>query len=158
MSELSRTARALVETRTERFESAFGLEKARARVAAALERARPTGATVAELAWIESPRVAVEVRFSPPASTPRLLKFLSMGMALLVVASAWALLAWDGALRFLLPLFTALAILALPLVALGLGSRRAAEESRIARAIRAALDTEQASGSPSRARTASRDA
>jgi hypothetical protein len=143
MSEMGRTARALVETRTERFASAFGLEETRARVAAAIESARADGATVVMLSWIETPGVAVEVRFSPPASTPRLLKVLSTGMAFAVAASAWAIVAEDGTLRFLLPLFTALAILAVPFVALGLGSRRAAAESRISRAIRAALDHER---------------
>jgi hypothetical protein len=137
---MKRAARALVETRTERFESAFGLQETRARVAAAMERARPGGATVADLSWTEAPVVALEVRFSPPPSTRRVLKALSAAMALAVVASAWALAAEDGALRFLVPLSTGLAVLAMPFVALGLASRRAAAESRIARAIRAALE------------------
>jgi hypothetical protein len=142
MSEIGRAARALVETRTERFESTFSLEATRERIGRAMERARPAGATVTELSWIDAPAVAVEVRYSPPASTQRLLKVLSIGMALAVAASAWAIAAEEGALRFLLPLFTVLAILAMPFVALGLGSRRAAEESRIARAIRSALAAE----------------
>ena len=42
-------------------------------------------------------------------------------------------------MQFMLPLFTVLAILALPFVALGLSSQRAAAEARITRAIRIAL-------------------
>jgi len=143
MSEMRRVARALVETRTERFESTHRLEDSKARLARALERVGDHPATLATLAWGESDgRPVLDVRFAPPPRIPRLLKLLSGAMAGLVAASAWAIAMEDGALRFLLPLFTGLAILAVPLVALGLGSQRAADESRIARAIRTALRDE----------------
>ena len=44
-----------------------------------------------------------------------------------------------GPAQFMLPLFTVLAILGLPFVALGLASQRDAAESRLRRAIRVAL-------------------
>jgi hypothetical protein len=143
MSEMRRVARALVETRTERFESLHGLEESKARLARALERIGAVGATVATPMWSEADgRALLDVRFAPPPRIARLLKLLSAAMAGLVAASAWAIAMEDGALRFLLPLFTGLAILAMPMVALGLGSQRAADESRIARAIRVALRDE----------------
>jgi hypothetical protein len=45
----------------------------------------------------------------------------------------------EGALRLLLPGFTVLCILALPILTLALNSQREAHESRIRRAIRQAL-------------------
>ena len=45
----------------------------------------------------------------------------------------------EGTLRFLLPLFTVFAALAVPFVALGLGAQREAEEARIRKAIHVAL-------------------
>jgi hypothetical protein len=78
----------------------------------------------------------------------RLLKALSAGMALAVAASAWAIATQEGALQFLLPLSTVLAILALPFVALGLASQREAEEARIRKAIRVALLDEDESLPP----------
>ena len=140
MSELRRTARELVETRCERFESRHALAESKARLAAALERAHAAGSTMLTLSWSAAgERGVLDARFAPPAATQRILKVLSIGMALAVAASAWAIVAEEGTLRFLLPLFTALAILALPFVALGLGSARAAEEARIRKAIRVAL-------------------
>ena len=152
MSELRRVARALVETRTERFESLHGLEESKARLARALERIGDHAATLVSLDWSEADgRALLDVRFAPPPRIPRMLKLLSAAMAGLVAASAWAIAMEDGALRFLLPLFTALAILALPLVALGLGSQRAADESRITRAIRTALrDVDEKPPAPQR--------
>lgn len=143
MSEMSRAAKALVETRTERHAAALTLEAARSQVDQALARLGPPRATVLTLAWSEADGEAVvEARFAPPRATQRQLKALSIMMALLLAASAWAIAYEQGAMRFLLPLFTVLAILAVPFVALGLSSRRAAEESRITRAIRVALGEE----------------
>lgn len=144
MSEMKRVARALVEVRSERFESRHALAPSQARLAEALARARAGGSTVFTSAWSEEGgRVALDARFAPPTGTQRLLKVLSIGMALAVAASVWAIATQAGALRFLLPLSTALAILALPFVALGLGSQREAEEARIRKAIRVALLDEE---------------
>ncbi len=144
MSEMKRAARALVEVRSERFESRHALEESKARLAEALERARATGRSVFTPAWsAEGDRAVLEARFAPPASTVRLLKALSAGMALAVAASAWAIATQEGSVQFLLPLTTVLAVLALPFVALGLGSQREAEEARIRKAIRVALLDEE---------------
>ena len=144
MSELRRAARALVENHSERFESRHGLEESKARLAAALERVGASGSTVFTPAWeMHEARPVLDARFAPPGRTLRILKVLSLGMTLAVAASAWAIVSQEGALRFLLPLFTVLATLALPFVALGLGSQRAAEEARIRRAIRIALLDEE---------------
>lgn len=144
MSEMRRIARALVQGRSERFESLHGAEESKARLAGALERAQLTGRTVFTPSWEQQGDVAVLVaRFDPPGGTLRLLKVFSVGMALLVAASAWAVASHEGSLRFLLPLSTAFAILAMPFVALGLGSQREAEEARILKAIRVALRDEE---------------
>ena len=74
--------------------------------------------------------------------TQRLLQLLSLGMALAVAVSAWAIATLEGPMQFMLPLFTVLATLALPFVALGLASNREAAESRIRRAIKVALQDE----------------
>ena len=144
MSEMRRTARALVETRSERFESLHGLAESKARLARSLERVGDHAATLTAFEWSEvNGRAALDVRFAPPPRISRLLTLLSGAMAGLVAASAWVIAMEDGTVRFLVPLFTALAILAVPLVALGLGSQRAADESRIAKAIRVALRDEE---------------
>jgi hypothetical protein len=140
MSEMRRVARALVETRSERCESLHGMEESKARLARALERIGGHAATLVALDWSEAGgRAVLDVRFAPPPRITRLLKLLSAAMAGLVAASAWVIATADGTLRFLLPLCTGLAILALPLLALGLGSQRAADEARILRAIGTAL-------------------
>jgi hypothetical protein len=140
MSEMRRAARALIETRSERFESRHALAESKARLDAALARLGVAGSTVFTPLWgEEGGRPVLEARYEPPARTLRLLKLLSLGMALAVAASAWAIATMDGPLQFLLPLSTALAILALPFVALGLGSQREAHEARLRRAIRTAL-------------------
>lgn len=144
MSELRRTARALVEQRVERFESRHSLAESQTRLAGALDRARPFGSTVFTPSWdTEGGRVVLAAAFAPPPRVLRVLQGLSIGIALALAASAWAIATQDGATRFLLPLTTAFAILALPFVALGLGSQRAADETRIVRAIRAALLDEE---------------
>jgi len=144
MSEMKRAARALVEVRSESFESRHALEESKARLADALGRARAEGRSVFTTAWsADGGRAVLVARFAPPATTLRLLQALSGGMAIAVAASAWAIATQEGALQFLLPLSTALAILALPFVALGLGSQREAEEARIRKAIRVALLDEE---------------
>ena len=140
MSELKRAARALVETRTERFESRHGLAESRSRLEKALERIDKSGPTVFTPAWSEQDgRAILEVRLEPPQRTRRLLNVLSLAMSVAVGVSAWAIATQEGPLQFMLPLFTVLATLALPFVALGLSSQREAAEARLRRAIRVAL-------------------
>jgi hypothetical protein len=68
------------------------------------------------------------------------LRAASIGLFLLVAGSAYVLMTKrQGSVHFLLPLFTLLAILGLPLVTLAFNSHREAHESRIRRAIRVAL-------------------
>ena len=146
MSEARRAARALVERRTERFESRYGMEESRRRLESGLANSPPPGRVVFERTWQEEAgRPILEARFSPPARTQRFLTGASVAMTLLIAASAWALFApgTDAALRWLLPLSTAFAILALPFVFVALGSQREAEESRIRKAIRVALLDEE---------------
>ena len=144
-SETRRTARALVETRVERFESRHALAESQARLAAALANARPGGRVVFTPRWSGDDGAAVlEAGFAPAPGVQRLLKFMSIGMTLLVAASVWAFATRDAhaVLAWLLAIFTALAILALPFVFVGLGSQREAEEARILKAIRVALSDE----------------
>ena len=143
MSELKRAARALVATRNERFESRHGLAESKARLEQALARIGAPGPTVFTPTWSEADgRATLDSRFAPPPGIQRLLKALSLGMALAVASSAWAIATQEGSVQFIVPLFTVLAILALPFVALGLGSQREAAEARIKRAIRVALQDE----------------
>jgi hypothetical protein len=141
MSEMKRAASALVASRTERFESVHSLEDSRKRLAAALARAKlaPGDRFVAQ--WHdEGGRAVLEARFLPPRGIHALLRAISLLMAVLVAASAYVILSMPtGALRFLLPAFTLLCILGLPLLTLALNSQREALESRIRRAIRVAL-------------------
>jgi hypothetical protein len=140
MSEMKRAARALVETRTERFESRHPLGESQARLQAALARMGVERSSVFVPRWSEEGgRAVLEARFEPPPRTLRLLQGFSLGMVLLVAASAWVVVTKEGPLGFALALFTVLAVLAMPLVALGLGSQREAHESRLRRAIRTAL-------------------
>jgi hypothetical protein len=141
---MRRVARALVERRSERIESRHPLPESRARLAAALERARLQGASAFSFTWQDAQGLAVlEATYAPTPGLQRLLQVLSALMALGIAASAWAITTREGAIAFLVPLVTVFAILALPLVVLGLGSRRAAEEARIAKAIRVALLDEE---------------
>lgn len=151
MSELRRAARALVETRIERFESRHPLEESKTRLATAMEHVPAPRSSVYASEWREEEgRVLLEARFAPTLKTKRLLQGFSIAMALLVAASVWAVATQEGALKFLLPLFTVLSILALPFVSLGMGSQRAAEESRVLKAIRVALLDEEARPPPQR--------
>jgi hypothetical protein len=142
MSEMRRAARALLERHSEAFESRHSLGDSKARLEAALDALALTGATRLDTSWREeNGRAFLDADFQPPARTRLLLNFASLAMTLLVLASAWMVTYGDehAAATFLVPLFTAFAIFALPFVAVALGSRRAAEESRIRRAIRKAL-------------------
>lgn len=141
MSEMRRAARALVERRTERFESRHDLETSQRRLAEALARARLATDATFVVAWEHAAGMPVlEASFLPSRRTLALLQATSVAMIALLALSAWVLArTQEGAWRFLLPLFTVLAILALPFVTLGLASSREARESRIRRAIRVAL-------------------
>ena len=140
MSDIKRAARAVVETRVERFESRHALGESQARLKGALGRMGVERSTVFVPRWSEEAgRAVLEARFEPPQRTLRLLQALSLGMTLLVAASAWAVATQEGPLPFALALFTVLAVLGMPFVALGLGSQREAHEARLRRAIRTAL-------------------
>jgi hypothetical protein len=145
MSEMRRAAAALVERRTERFESRHGLEASQRRLGKALERAAlATGPTFA-IAWSqENGTTILEATFLPSRRTRALLQTLSLAMLALVALSAWVITQGQaGAERFLVPLFTVLAIVGLPLATLGLASSRAAREASIRKAIRVALQDEE---------------
>jgi hypothetical protein len=141
MSEMKRAARALVERRVERFESRHSMPESKARVDAAIARLQLSGASQFRAAWSEEQGKAIlQAEFLPRARTQSVLTASSIVLSLLLVESAWLIYSTEGgAARFLVPLFTGLSILAFPLVALALSSNREAEESRIRRAIRAAL-------------------
>jgi hypothetical protein len=146
MSEMRRAAKALLEHRTERFESRHGLAASQARLESQLARLGPAATERFRPAWKSEGDVAVlEAHFLPSPRTARLLRMSSIVMALLVAASLWIVLdKGEGAARFLVPLFTVLAVLGFPFVALAMNSQREAVESRIRKAIRVALlDEEQ---------------
>ncbi|HYC37967.1 MAG TPA: hypothetical protein VEC19_16175 [Usitatibacter sp.] len=139
-------ARGLVETRQERFESRYGLDDSRRRLDAALVKAGAGDSVRFDFTWAgQDGRAVLEAVFAPPRTTERLLKALSTGMALLVLASVWALVdpRAEGGASFLLPLITVLATLGFPFLVLGLASHREAAEARIRKAIRVALQDEE---------------
>ena len=139
MSEMKRAAASLVERRSERFESAHDAVSARARVDAALDRARIPRPWPFEARWSESP-VALEITHSPSRGAKVFLNLASVAFVLLLWSSGWELAKSDSeALRFLLPLATLLLVLAFPFVTLAMASNRAAYESRVRKAVRAAL-------------------
>lgn len=147
MSEMRRAARGLVEPRTLTFESRHPLEESQRRFATVLERVPISPAPRAS--WQSTGTVAtLSAEFPPSPRTRAFLSGLSLGLAMLVAASAWALLRETGALAFLLPLTTGLAILGFPMLVLALASQREAREATFARAVRAALRDEDAGYPP----------
>lgn len=145
-SETRRAAQALIETRVERFESRHPLEVSQARLAETLARARPEGRVAFTTEWTSKEGKAVlEATFAPPRRVGRFLRSTSIAVTLLVAATVWAMVSNDAspAMAWLLGLSTAFTVLALPFVYVALGSTRAAEETRILRAIRAALMDEE---------------
>ena len=145
-SETQRAARALVERRSERFESRHDLEASRRRLDGALSRARLEGRVLFTPEWkSEDGKAILEATFAPPPRVGRFLKSTSIVVTLLIAATIWALVAEDAgtATAWLFALFTGFTILALPFVYVAMGSARMAEETRITRAIRAALLDEE---------------
>jgi hypothetical protein len=144
-SEMRRAARALVESRVETFASPSAAGPARERLERALAHAGTPRAFVFAGRWAEREGGAVyEASFDPAPGTQRFLGGLSALLVALIAASAWAL-ASEGAspaARFLLPFLTGLAIVAMPIAVIAVATRREAEESRVRRAIRAALEEE----------------
>jgi hypothetical protein len=143
---MRRAAASLVERREERFESRHGIEESRTRLHAAFERAQLRPPLPFRQSWHEEGGHAVLVAtFEPSRGVKRFLEITSLVFVMLMGSSAWVLLSAGehGALRFLLPLTTALGVLGLPFVTLGIASARAATESRIRRAIGVALRDEE---------------
>ncbi|HXN14856.1 MAG TPA: hypothetical protein VN878_00680 [Usitatibacter sp.] len=141
-SELRRAAKALVEHKSESFESRHCLEESQARLAAVLAAAVPTRAIEVRWEWkVEGGRVRLQGDFAPAPRTQRFLKTSSGVLALLIAATVWAFLSpeEERIFKFLMPLTTLLAVLGFPLLAAALGSQREAEEARVCRAIRRAL-------------------
>ena len=151
MSEARRLARSLVEPEALAVDSLFAraeslerLRHATRQLSAQLDMERVT---------IEAQRARYDARwegsdkgvrlageFQPEPRARRILTGLSAGMTLLLAASAWLILQTEaGAARFLVPLFTALATLALPLVVIGMASVGEADRARIRKALRVAL-------------------
>lgn len=149
-SETRRIANALIAHRVERFESRHGLAQSQARLRDALQAARVQGSVAFTPAWkSEGNATVLEATFDPPPKTQRFLQSMSLAITVLIALSIWAAMAATGpALAWLLPMFTVLAVLALPFVFVAMGSNREAEEARIRRAIRVALLDEDAAFPP----------
>lgn len=146
MSEARRLAKSLLEERDESFTSLHPLAESQARLARALGAAAPARAMRYSLAWAEDAGHArLDVHFSPLKQTRTWLGAISLGLTLLVACSAWVIASphEDRAVKFLLPIFTALAILAMPLVVVALASRREAEEAQLRRVVRRVLLDEE---------------
>lgn len=140
-SETRRIASALVETRTESFTSRHPRAESEVRLDAAITARKPR-LSIVDATWTESadgPRV--EVRSAPARAIHRLLLASSLVLTMLIASSVWVLFApgEPAPLKFLVPLVTVLGVLGFPLVIVGMGSQREAEDERLRRAIRHAL-------------------
>ena len=154
MSEARRLARSLVEPEALEVESLFPraesierLRNATRHLSSQLDLERVTIVAPRaryEAHWEDGSGVARLVgEFRPEPRSRRILTGLSIGMTLLLVASAWLIAETDaGAARFLVPLFTGLATLALPFVAIGMASVNDADRARIRKTLRVALREE----------------
>lgn len=142
MSEMRRAAASLVQPRTITFESRHPLEESQRRFAAVLERAPIAPAPRANWQAVGS-QSTLAAEFPPSPGTQRFLSALSLGLAMLVAASAWAVIHETGTLAFLLPMITVLAILGFPMLVLALASQREAREAVFAKAVRVALVDEE---------------
>ena len=146
MSETSRLAKSLLEERDENFASTHPLAESQRRLAKLLATAAPARATRYALAWTEEDgRAHLDVRFSPLPRTRLWLHAMSIGLTLLIACSIWVVVSprEDSAAKWLLPIFTALAVLAMPLVVVAFASRREAEEAQLRRMVRRALLDEE---------------
>ena len=142
MSEMRRAAAGLVQRRSERFTSTHDLATSQQRVAQALQRNHHHGIAEFTAAWHEQDGIAVlEAVFDAPRRVLAMLRLASLAFVLLLAASAWVVSKGEdyGAMRFLLPMFTVMGVLAFPFVALGLASSRSAREAQACKVIRAAL-------------------
>jgi cytochrome c biogenesis protein CcdA len=140
-SEMRRMAKGLVETRSESFATRHPAEESKARLAGAIEARKPR-LSIVETRWTDGdggPRLELVSR--PARAIRRFLFGCSFALTMLVISSAWVMLApgEPTPLKFLLLLVTALGILGLPLLIVALGSQREAEDERLRRAIRHAL-------------------
>lgn len=144
MSDMRRAAASLVERRTERIESRHPLDESKARFEEALVRAKVPVPCPFEERWIEGEGGPVlELAYAPSKSTQRFLTLASLAFVVAIGESAWLLSTTsEGALRFLVPLATGLAVLGFPFVALALASNRDALEARVRRAAKSALQDE----------------
>ncbi len=145
MSEARRIAKALLAERDESFATRHPVAESEERLARALA-AIPVRAVRLAREWREEEGAPkLHVHFAPLARTRLWLQAMSLGLTLLVGCSAWVIASAgeQRAMKILLPIFTALAILAMPFVVVALGSRREAEEAQVRRAIRRALLDEE---------------
>jgi len=144
MSEMRRIAAAMVGTRTESFESRYGADETRARIATALP-AVGTKVTRMDLTWppaAKPPRL--EVRFSPGTKVSLFLRVSSIVITGAMLASVWLVMFGEETpMRFLVPLMTVLAILGFPFVVVAIGSNRESDEARVVKAIRRAIVEEE---------------
>ena len=148
---MRRSAKALVAVRTDAFESLHDAAASRARVAEALENVGRLRFTIYSGAWKSvDGKVIYEATFAPARGVQVFLQALALGLFLLIAASAWLILVSKEppALRFAVPMFTVLAMFGMPLAVNAISSQREAEESRLTRAIRAALRDESAAYPP----------
>lgn len=143
MSELRQSARRLVETRTERFESRHDVDESVRRLDAALAKI-PEPERRFKAAWSagEGGAATLTATFEPLPSTQRYLRLLSLGMAFIVVLAALSWFFAERAFAWMITITAVLAFLGFPFVILGMASHQDARESRIRRAIRVALKDE----------------
>lgn len=140
-SEMRRIARALVARRAESFASRYPRTESEARLESALRGFAAHRMRYATQWREEDGALKLDVAMSPSPGTGLLLRSGSVALTLLLLGTAWAILSPDveRVPAFLLPLFTGLAILAFPFVAVALGSQRESEEARLMKAIRKAI-------------------
>ena len=147
-SETSRIARALVASHGESFASRHTRAESEARLAAALAPIHATRCRF-ESRWREdSAGLVLDAEYRPVPGIRLFLQATSIVLVALIASSVWAVVGAkdEGALAFLVPLATALAILGFPFMVVAIGSQREAEEARIRKAIRRALTDEDESG------------
>jgi hypothetical protein len=168
-SEIRRAAQALVATHTRSFPSRFSRAESVVRLTAALgaivtqsgKRAAVRGVVTADRVDLEFGRqlgkrsqcsfkgawsddgevVRLDGAFIPVARTRRFLSSVSLVMSLLILASLWAIFSpnQDATMKVLVPIFTALSILAFPYVVVAMASHREVEEQAIAKVVGVAL-------------------